>query len=319
MLLFILFAGLLCYCQGNREIRIGFLMDDFVQERWLKDRDIFVNKAKELGAGVIVKVAKGDDQLQLDQARELLNANKVDLLVLVAVNLKTAAEIVDLAHKKSVKVIAYDRMIKDTDVDFYISFDNIKVGRLQAKYLTGIQPRGKYALIGGAKTDNNSYLLHQGQMEVLKPYIDSEKISIVYDEYVDVWLQSEGKKHMNKCLAVGDTVDAVIAANDDLVTGAIEALKEKKLAKNVLIAGQDADITALKRISSGEQAMTVFKDIRKLAEKAAEISVRLVKESEIEEIDGYISNDFVKVPSILLEPTVLNKEKLKFQQEESKN
>jgi D-xylose transport system substrate-binding protein len=150
----------------KKQVEIGFLMDNFKQERWAKDRDLFMQRAKELGAKVTLMIAEGDASKQLQQARELLQ-EKVDILVVVPVDQYSASNIVGMAHKYNIKVISYDRLIRNCDLDLYISFDNIEVGRLQADYLTKVCPKGKFALIGGATNDNNSSLIKLGQMNVL--------------------------------------------------------------------------------------------------------------------------------------------------------
>ena len=193
-ILLILFSLISC----KKHVEIGFLMDNFKQERWAKDRDLFIERAKELGGRVILQVAEGDASKQIQQAREVLD-EKIDILVVVPVDQFSAANIVGLAHKYNVKVISYDRLIRNCDLDLYISFDNIEVGRLQADYLTKVCPKGQFALIGGASNDNNSSLIKLGQMNVLQPLIERGDIGVVYDKFVDKWNQEEGYKHMLKC------------------------------------------------------------------------------------------------------------------------
>ncbi len=293
-------------CQNKRDITIGLLMDSFKQERWIKDRDIFVSKVEDLGGKVLVESAEGDHDQQVDLAKKMVEKG-IDVLVLVAVNYESASEIIDIAHQANVKVIAYDRLVKNANLDFYISFDNINVGELQAEYLSSMKPNGNYVLIGGARSDNNAYLLHQGQMNVLDSLVKKGNIKILHDEYVDKWQKSEGYQQMKKCLELSDSVDVVIAANDQLATGVIEALDDHGLKGKVLVAGQDADMDACKRIINGTQAITVYKPIRKLATRAAEISIKLAKGEELMEKE-HIDNGAIKVPSVLLETMVVSKE-----------
>ena len=121
------------------------------------------------------------------------------------------AEIVKEAHAKDVKVISYDRLIKNCKLDFYISTDNVEIGALQANYLTKIKPTGNYALIGGALSDNNSQLLYLGQRNVLQPLVEKGDIKIVYNEFTEAWEEDEGYEHAMKMLTGNGDIDAIIA------------------------------------------------------------------------------------------------------------
>ena len=178
---------------SSGKIRIGFLMDTLQQERWQKDREFFVRRAEELGAEVLVQTADGKDEVQLKQAESLLTQG-VDILVLVPHNAEVAGQIVELSKRQGVPIISYDRLVKNSEPDLYISFDNKRVGELQAKYLVEKAPRGNYVLIGGAPTDNNAKLLREGQMEILQPFIDRKDIKIVADQWAREWLADEALK-----------------------------------------------------------------------------------------------------------------------------
>jgi D-xylose transport system substrate-binding protein len=149
------------------KIRIGLSMDTLKEERWQKDRDLFVKRAEELGAEVLVQAADGKDETQVKQAESLLTQG-VDVLVVIPHNGEVAASIVEAAKRKNVPVISYDRLIRNSEPDLYISFDNEKVGSMQAQYLIEKAPKGNYILIGGAQTDNNAKLFRNGQMKILR-------------------------------------------------------------------------------------------------------------------------------------------------------
>ena len=221
----------------DKRIKIGFSMDTLKEERWHRDRDLLVKRAGELGAEVLVQAANGNDALQNSQAENMLTQG-VDVLLVAPHNGKTAAVIVEAAHRAGVPVIAYDRLINDADVDLYISFDNERVGQMQAEYLVKRRPKGNYVLIGGAPTDNNALLYHQGQMKVLEPYVARGDIHIVSDQWARDWLAVEALKIMENALTRSDNkVDAVVAANDGVAGGAIQALTEQKLAGVTLVSG----------------------------------------------------------------------------------
>ncbi|UCH13235.1 MAG: substrate-binding domain-containing protein [Bacteroidales bacterium] len=296
---------------SEKQVKIGLLMDDILLERWLKDKDLFIKRANEKEAQVLVEVANNDPVKQFDQAKKLLDEG-IDILVIVPVDLNDAARIVQLAHQYKVRVLSYDRLVKNCNLDFYISFDNVEVGKIQAEYLAKLCPKGNFALIGGATTDNNSILLKIGQMNVLQPYVEKGDISIVYDQFVDKWHQDEGYNHMINCLKKSNNkIDAVIAANDALATGAAMALEENNMEGRVYLAGQDADLVACQRIVAGTQTITVYKPIEAIATKAADIAIAMAKKQDYENTQLTVNNGKKMVPALLLPPMLVNKETIK--------
>lgn len=294
----------------TKKIVIGLSMDTLKEERWQHDRDLFVQKAKELGAEVVVQSADGNDARQNNQAENLLTQG-VDVLVVVPHNGVTAASIVEAAHKAGKKVISYDRLIRNTSTDLYLSFDNVKVGELQASYLMRRVPKGNYVLIGGAPTDNNAKLLREGQMKALQPAIDRGDIKIVADPWAREWQASEALKHMENALSkTGNNIQAVVASNDGTAGGAISALKQQKLEGKVLVSGQDAELAACQRIVSGSQVMTVYKPIKLLAESAAEAAVAMARGEAVKGINAKVDNGKIQVPSILMNPIQVDKQNI---------
>ncbi|WP_322922286.1 D-xylose ABC transporter substrate-binding protein [Paenibacillus campi] len=291
---------------GNKPIRIGFAMDTLVEERWKKDRDFFLQAAKRLGAEVIVKSADSNDARQIEQAEQMI-ADGIDVLVLVPHNADATAAIVNRAHKAGVKVLSYDRLVKNADVDLYVSFDNEQVGRLQADAITSIVPEGKYVYIGGADTDNNAHMFKQGVFDVLQPKIDDGKIRVVYDQWSKDWKPASALQHMREALqASHNHIDAVIVANDATAGGVVQALREQGLAGKIPVAGQDGDVAAARRIVQGTQMMTVYKPIGKLAQVTAELAIKLAKNEKIETTQR-VNNGKLEVPSVLLAPVAVDK------------
>lgn len=291
------------------KVRIGFLMDSLAQERWQKDRDIFMARAKELGAEVLLQTADGDDETQIKQAESLL-LQGVDVIVLVPHNAEVAGVIVDKAKKEKIPVISYDRLVKNSEPDLYISFDNEKVGELQAKYLVEKAPKGNYVLIGGAPTDNNALLLRKGQLKVLQPFIDKGDIKIVADQWAKEWMADEALKHAENALTQNNNnIVAIVTSNDGTAGGAIQPLIRLGLAGKVLVSGQDAEKAALQRIIQGTQTMTVYKPVKNLATRSAEVAIAIAKGEKIE-TNAKINNGRIDVPSILLEPIQVDKNNL---------
>jgi D-xylose transport system substrate-binding protein len=297
-------------CTDKDPVKVGFLIHALDKERWENDRDFFVEKVRELGGEVMVRIADNDTKKQLDQANELLT-NGVDVLVIVPVDQFAAAQIVDNAKANNVKVISYDRLIKNCSLDYYVSTDNVEIGMLQAEYLTTIQPSGNYALIEGALSDNNSQFLYLGHMNVLQPLVERGDIKIVYNVFTERWGEEEGYNHTKQLLSKTDDVDAIIAGNDAIAMGVINALKETGKQGEVLIAGMDADLRNLQEIVAGHQTCTIYKPYQKLASTAAELAVTLGSTGESEKTFQTVSNGKMLVPVVFHNGTVVNRENLK--------
>jgi D-xylose transport system substrate-binding protein len=304
----LLFAGFMVIqsCKPRQKVPvIGLMMDQFNVERWAKDTTYFIENVNKLGGKVICVVANGDPDKQLDQAKQLID-KKVDILVILPVDLKKAADIVALANKAAIGVISYDRLIQEAYIDYYVSFDNVKVGELQANYIFNRLQKGNIALIGGAITDQNSFYLEFGQKGYLQPYIERGDIKIVYDKMVNNWTFEEGYEAAKECLK-NNKVDAIIAGNDLLARGAIKALQEKGLEGKVLVAGQDADSQACENIIKGLQTMSVYKSIQDIASNAARMAMDMASGTPITYATYTVNNGFKMVPSLLIAPTTVNK------------
>lgn len=285
---------------------IGFCIDDLRVERWSRDRDYFVAAAKKLGATVSVQSADASEERQISQIENLISRG-VDVIVIVPFNSKTLGNVVAEAKKAGIKVVSYDRLILDADVDAYISFDNEKVGELQAQGVYDAKPKGNYFLLGGAPTDNNAKMLREGQLKVLKPAIDRGDIKVVGEQWVPEWSAATALRIVEDALtANSNKIDAIVASNDGTAGGAIQALAAQKLAGKVPISGQDADLAAVKRVIAGTQTMTVYKPIKLIATKAAQLSVDLAK-GQKPQFNAQYDNGKKKVDTILLQPTVLTK------------
>lgn len=306
LLLFIsLFLTIGCSKKEDKPC-IGFSMDRFVTDRWEKDRDYMMQAIQEMGGELIMEAAQGDTAKQRRQVKRLIEQD-VDVLVIVPADQNAAAVLPDMAHKADIPVISYDRLIKNSNIDYYMAFDNVKVGELQAQYITKIKPEGKYVLIGGPTYDNNSFLIKLGQMNVLQPLVEKGDIKIIYDRYASEWKPEAARSMMKECINKhGKDIDAVLAANDQLATGVIRALEDIGRAGEVPVAGMDADLNALKNIRKGKQTMTVYKPVKTLVYTTARAAINLVEKGEIEKINETINNGRKLVESIIIQPKVVN-------------
>jgi D-xylose transport system substrate-binding protein len=279
-------------------------------ERWQTDLDSFEVRAKQLGVEVITGDANGDDDRQFQQVKDMITAG-IKVLVLLPRDTTKAGRLVDAAKAAHVKVVSYDRLVLNSDVDLYVSFDRLEIGRMQADYLVKVAPRGNYVLIAGSPDDEGAKTLHDAQMKALQPYIDRGDIKVIADAYTKDWLPSEAYLFMLKTIdSAQGKITAVLASNDGLASGAIQALREHNLAGKVPVSGQDADLASVICIAQGTQTMTVYKPVINEAATAAEEAVRLA-EGEKLHVDGTVNNGKIKVPAILLKPVLVTKDNIK--------
>ena len=295
----------------NDPILIGFSMDTLKEERWQRDKDLVERRAKELGMQVMVQVANGVDSEQIKQAENMLTQG-VDVLIVAPHNGEVAASIVEAAHRQGVPVIAYDRLIKNSDVDLYISHQVVKMGEMQAKYLLDhVNKRpANFVIVGGSPTDNNAILLHDGQMNILKPAVERGDVKIVTDQYAKEWQASAALNIVENALTQSkNQVDAVVCSNDGTARGAVQALEGQNLAGKVLVSGQDADLASLQLIAQGKQTMTIYKSIQPLAFGAVEAAIKLARGEKVTTTET-INNGKIAVPAILLEPIAVDRDNL---------
>jgi D-xylose transport system substrate-binding protein len=286
--------------------KVGLLMDTVQEERWQRDRDLFVERAKQMGAEVLVESAERDDAKQLQLAESLLERG-AQVLVVVPHDAEAAAKIVEAAKKRSVPVISYDRLILNADVDLYVSYDNRRIGEQQAQHLRNQAPKGNYILLGGAKTDHNAELIREGQLAALEDAIKRRDIRIVADPWTPEWQADEAMRLTDAALTKAkDDVVAVVASNDITAGGAIKALEKHGLAGKVFVSGQDANLDAVRRVVNGTQAMTVYKPLRPLARGAATAAVQMAKGEKVEGTST-VDNGFKKVQAVLYSPIAVNK------------
>src|SRR5882724_11651067 len=286
-------------------VRIGFSIDTLREERWQRDKDLVEQRCKEVGAQCEVQVANSDDSVQTKQCDNFLTKG-VDVLIVAPHYGQIAASIVEAAHRQNVPVISYDRLIRNADVDLYVSHQILKIGQMQAQYAIERAPKGNYILIGGSPTDNNALLLREGQMQVLQPAIDRGDIKIISNQFAKDWKADEAHRITEDALTkTSNDIQAIVASNDGTAGGAISALPPELVGK-VLVTGQDAELVAVQRVARGEQTMTVYKPIQPLAFSAVDSAIKLARGEKLETKEK-INNGKIDVPSVLFEPVVVDK------------
>ncbi len=258
----------------------GISVGTLKQERWQREIEMFRKFGKENGIEILTQSAEDDAQKQVAQCENLISQG-IDVLIIQALDSNAAGVIIEPAHDAGIKVIAYDRFVRNSDLDFYVTFDSVKVGEKQAKFVVDKAPKGNYIWLKGGPEDFNAHLVYQGHKNVLQPLIDKGDIKIILEQWCKGWSPAEALKHTENGLTLADNdIQAVIASNDSTAGGAIQALTAQGLSGIVPIAGQDADIAACQRIVEGTQTGTVYKPLALLNLAACELAKGLAENKD---------------------------------------
>jgi D-xylose transport system substrate-binding protein len=286
--------------------KIALLLPESKTARYeTQDRPNFEAKVQELCPDCEILYSNADqDAAQQQQQAESALVDGAEVMVLDPVDSQSAAVIVEQAKSQDVPVISYDRLITNADLDYYISFDNEKVGELQGQWIVdNVDDGGTIVMINGAPTDNNAGLFKSGAHSV----IDESGLEVGQEYDTPDWSPDEAQREMEQAItALGvENIDGVYAANDGTAGGAIAAMKGAGFSELPPTTGQDAELAAIQRIIAGEQGMTVYKRIQPEAEQAAELAVALLQgeEPDFDFVD--VDNGQEQVPSVLLEPVVV--------------
>lgn len=301
---------------GATSGKIALLLPESKTARYeSQDKPNFEKKMAELCPDCEILYSNADQDASKQQSQaDAAITNGAKVLVLDPVDSASAASIVTKAKQQNIPVISYDRLITDAPVDYYISFDNVKVGELQATALSEKlaqdgNAKGPIIKINGAPTDNNAKLFKQGSNDVFK----QKGVTIAKEYDTPDWSPDKAQSEMEQAItAVGkDKIKGVYAANDGTAGGAIAAMKSAGMnPKQIPTTGQDAELAAIQRIIAGEQYMTVYKAIKPEAEAAAQLAFDLLqgKQPSGDVVNGQTDNGQGQVPSVLLQPVSVTKD-----------
>lgn len=300
---------------GGDKPKVGVLLPDSQSSvRWeTVDRPSLQQAFEKAGVDADIQNAEGDKSTQQQQAEQMIT-NGAKVLLLVNLDSGSGAAIAGNAASQGVKVIDYDRLTLDTDAtDYYVSFDNTKVGELQGQGLVdclGDKQGVNVAVLNGSPTDNNATLFKEGYDSVIDPKFKSGEWNEVADQSVPDWDNQQALTIFEQMLQKADNkVDGVLAANDGLGNAAISAIKQRKLPQ-IPVTGQDATLEGIQNIVNGDQCMTVYKAIEKEAQAAADLAIALAKGEEPKAQTTPVDNGTEKVPSVLLEPVPVTKDNI---------
>ncbi len=266
---------------------IGVSWSNFQEERWKTDEAAMKSAIEAAGDTYISADAQSSAAKQLTDVEALI-AQGADALIILAQDSAAIGPAVEQASAEGIPVVGYDRLIENADA-FYITFDNVEVGRMQARAVLAAMPEGNYAFIKGSSSDPNADFLFGGQMEVLQEAIDAGKIVNVGEAYTDGWKPENAQRNMEQILTANDNnVDAVVASNDGTAGGVVAALAGQGLDGSVPVSGQDGDHAALNRVARGTQTVSVWKDARDLGKNAAEIATMMADGKAMADIPGAV-------------------------------
>ncbi len=291
------------------------LPDSKSSVRWETVDRPFLKKAfEDAGVEAEIQNAEGDKSTQQQQAEQAIT-NGAKVILLVNLDSGSGAAIEAQAAAQGVKVIDYDRLTLDSpNVDYYVSFDNEKVGQLQGQGLVdciGDKQGAEIAVLNGSPTDNNATLFKNGYDSVINPKFDSGDWKEIDDQSVPDWDNQKALTIFEQILQKNNNkVDGVLAANDGLANAAISALKQRKLPQ-VPVTGQDATLQGVQNIVNGDQCMTVYKAIKKEADAASKLAISLAKGETPSGVTGNVNNKNKDVPAVLLDPVSVTKDNIK--------
>jgi D-xylose transport system substrate-binding protein len=289
--------------------KIGVSWAQFQEERWKIDEAAMKTAIEAAGDEYISADAQGSSEKQLNDIDALI-AQGVDALIINAWDKDAIGPAVDKAANEGIPVIGYDRLIEDNRA-FYLTFDNVGVGKIIAAEVFKAKPDGNYAIIKGDPGDPNANFLRAGMEEVIGEAVKAGTIKIVGEVYTDGWKPDNAQKNMEQILtANNNAVDAVLAENDGMAGGASAALAAQGLT--VPLGGQDGDLAAINRVARGLQTVSVWKDSRDLGKAAGEIASQLAGGAALDAVTGATKfsggEKGVEMNAILLTPTAITKD-----------
>ncbi|WP_430812848.1 MULTISPECIES: substrate-binding domain-containing protein [unclassified Carboxylicivirga] len=299
-------------CQSDTNVQLGFIYSSPETDRYVKEASYFKYYAERQGATVYVEHGNGDAAAQEQKAIELIERG-VDGLALIAVNANTAAAIVRKAQEHGVKVMAYNRLIKNSELDFFVSGNNDVLGKMMVDELLRVKPSGEAIILGGDKYDRNAVELMASVKKYLKPHLESGRVSVGYETYIEEWSKENAAYELDQYISnTGRVPDLIFAGFDGIAAGCIEVLKKHNVDKEVFISGQDATLEGVRNIMAGHQQMTAFHPLKKTSEQAAAVMLQLVagKQKANQLSTATINNGQKEVPVLQIPSVAITRDNL---------
>jgi D-xylose transport system substrate-binding protein len=298
-----------------QDVTVGFMLKTMQEERYQRDKADFIAKAESMGAKVVFDSANNDEQTQLSKFENML-AQGCKVIVLQPVNTGTAGKMVEMANAEGVKVVGYDSMLVNGPLDMMVMQDSWAVGKLQGEAMLewfkankGGKIEGNVVLVRGQPGDSNATAMSSGALEIIQ---NNAGLKLVVDQSHEGWASDKAMATAENALTQFENkIDAFICNNSGMARGVVAALEAQGLADatKVFVAGSDADLVNIQYVAQGKQAVEIWKKITPLAEKAAEVAVKLAKGEEVKG-DKMINNGAVEVPTIVTEVVLITKDNI---------
>ncbi len=271
--------------QTMDKVVVGVSWSNFQEERWKTDEAAIKGALEAAGAEYASTDAQSSAEKQINDVNTLISKG-AKAIILLAQDKDAIGPAIAAAKAAKIPVLAYDRLVED-NYAYYLTFDNVEVGRIMAREVLKVKPKGDFVFIRGDPGDANAGFVYGGQREILEPSIKSGKIKVVGEQATEGWKPENAQRNMEQILTrINNKVDAVMSSNDGMAGGAIAALAAVKLAGKVAVSGQDGDLGALNRVALGTQTVSVWKDSRALGKAAGDIALQLAKGTALSAIKG---------------------------------
>jgi D-xylose transport system substrate-binding protein len=305
-------TGLFASCSSSKEdMKIGFLYPSDIIYRFVVEGNYFVERAEQLGAEVLIDQTDNNAALQYQKAMEMKEQG-VDMLILIYINEITANAIVRDYKADGVPVMAYNRLIPNSDLDVFIAGNNKSLGEEMAGYALNQAPAGNYMFFGGDKFDRNAVELQASIDSVLKPSVENGQINILYKTFIENWDPKNAAFELRQFMNNSEThPDVIISCFDGMSHEMLDVLAEWELDGKVIITGQDAQIESVQDIAAGRQQMTMYHPFKKIAYTAAELAVAIINGDNLDAFNVvYTDNGFKQIPTVQINSIPVTRENL---------
>ena len=296
----------------QNEKKIGVSLGTGSSKRWALEKEYMEERAKKHGIDIEVHLNNlNDDRKQADDCKEMID-NGISVLIIRPKDLTDMEDIVEYAHKKDVKVINYAGLLDNQEVDLFIGYDCVNIGKEMAIYLSEIVYKGDYIVLSGDKEDKIvTDSLYKGSMSVLTPLINAGDIRVLLDANVENWVPENAKEMVrNAILQNGSRVDAILAPNDAIAGACREVLDELQITNEVIITGMDAQLDAVKRIIDGKQSSTFYMDSKVMAYEAIDQAKKMMEGSKPDKNGAFTNGTKKEIPAYLTTGTLITKQNI---------
>jgi D-xylose transport system substrate-binding protein len=304
-----LLSILLLSCTQVEKKRIVYLHPSVNRMRFVQEGNFITERLNQLGAKATMVDANDDEALQISKGMKLVDEG-VDMLIIVPVNGNTIAPLVRYAKEKGVAVMAYNRLINNTDYDFFVTGDNVNNAEIFCTAALSKKPSGNYVILAGDRFDRNGYELKLAIDSILKPHVKNGNINIVYESYIELWSREAAAFELDQVIqSWGTDIDVVIASGDQMALGVIGILKKYNIETSVVVTGQNAEKESVENIIKGNQSITIYHPHKILGYKTAEVAIALLNGDKPNKLSNATSfNGTAYIPTLRMKSVAITKD-----------